>query len=153
LIILDPDTPFKGKYADEFVLSFSDWYHDDMTSLIKRFLYVGNPTGAEPVPDSAVMNDTQGLKIPIKPGTTYLFRLINLGAFAGQHVWFEGHTMSIVEIDGVYTEPMDADMIYMAVAQRYGVLVTTKNDTGANFPIVGSMDEVCVKSLSFIPHS
>ena len=144
-IIHDPDTPLKGHYDDELILSFSDWYHDDMTTLIKRFLNVANPTGAEPVPNAALMNDTQNLHIPVKPGKTYLFRMVNMGAFAGQHVWFEGHKMSIVEVDGVYTEPAEADMIYIAAAQRYSVLITTRNDTNGNFPIVGSMDQVCLE--------
>ena len=90
------------------------------------------------------MNDTQNLKISIQAGKTYMFRMINMGAFAGQHVWFEGHAMRIIEIDGVYTEPAEANMIYITAAQRYSVLVTMNNDTSKNYPIVGSMDEVCL---------
>jgi iron transport multicopper oxidase len=130
------------QYDEEFILSFSDWYHEQGTILTKQFLSVGDPLGAEPIPDAALMNDTQNLKINVQPGKTYLFRMVNIGAFANHHVWFEGHTMRIVEVDGVYTQPAEADMIYLAVAQRYSVLVTMRNDTGANFPIVGSMDEV-----------
>jgi iron transport multicopper oxidase len=50
--------------------------------------------------------------------------------------------MRIVEVDGVWTEPFEASMIYLTVAQRYSVLVTMNNDTTTNFPIVSSMDEV-----------
>jgi len=32
-------------------------------------------------------------------------------------------------------------MIYLTAAQRYGVLLTTKNETDTNFAIVGSMDQ------------
>jgi iron transport multicopper oxidase len=88
------------------------------------------------------MNDTQNLTINVEPGKTYMFRMINMGAFAAQYVWFEGHNMRIIEVDGVYTEPAEADMIYMTAAQRYSVLITAKNDTNANFAIQGSMDEV-----------
>jgi iron transport multicopper oxidase len=141
-VIHDPDMPFKDLYKDEIILTFSDWYHDTMPTLLKQFISYANPTGAEPVPEAALMNDTQGLKINVQPNTTYLFRMVNMGAFAAQHVWFEGHTMRIVEVDGVYTDPTDANMLYITVAQRYSVLITTKNDTSANFPISGSMDEV-----------
>ena len=72
-----------------------------------------------------------------------MFRIINMAAFAAQYIWFEGHTMSIVEVDGIYTEPAEADQIYITAAQRYSVLITTKDDTSANFAIVGSMDQVC----------
>ena len=109
---------------------------------MKSFISVTNPTGAEPVPDSALMNDTTNAKTLVEPGKTYMFRIINIGAFAGQYFWFEGHTMRIVEVDGVYTEAAEADMIYITAAQRYSVLVTMKNDTSSNYAYVGSMDQV-----------
>jgi iron transport multicopper oxidase len=139
---MDPDSPFKDQYDEEIVLTFSEWYHQLPSSLLKHFISYANPTGAEPVPEVALMNDTQNLKINVQPGKTYMFRMVNMAAFAAQYVWFEGHTMRIVEVDGVYTEPAEADMIYLTAAQRYSVLITTKNDTGANFAIQGSMDEV-----------
>lgn len=124
----------------------SDWYHDQMRPLLKKFISVTNPSGAEPVPDGALMNDTQNLTIPVEPGKTYMFRMINMGAFAGQYLWFEGHTMRIVEVDGIYTEPAEAETIYITTAQRYSVLVMMKNNTDSNFAIVSSMDQVSVSS-------
>ena len=120
----------------------SDWYHDQIPNLMKSFLSVANPTGAEPVPDSALLNDTQNLMTAVEPGKTYMFRIINIGAFAGLYVWFEDHTMQIIEVDGIYTEAATADMIYLTSAQRYSVLITTKNDASTNFAYVASMDEV-----------
>ena len=112
-----------------------------MHNLLAEFINIANPSGAEPVPQAALLNDTQNLTVSIQPGKTYLFRLIKMGAFAAQYLWFEEHTMRIVEVDGIYTEPMDADMIYLTAAQRYSVLVTAKNDTNSNFAFVGSMDQ------------
>lgn len=142
LIIHDPDSPFKDDYDEELVLTLSDWYHDDMTSLLASFLSVTNPSGAEPVPDSALMNDTQNLQIKVEPNKTYMLRIVNMAAFAAQYFWIEGHTMRVVEVDGVYTKPAEAEQLYITTAQRYSVLLTTKNDTSKNFAIVGSMDEV-----------
>lgn len=118
-----------------------------MTNLLAEFINIANPSGAEPVPQAALFNDTQNLTVSVQPGKTYLFRMINMGAFAGQYVWFQDHNMKIVEVDGVYTEPADASMIYLTAAQRYSVLVTTKNDTKSNFAFVGSMDEVMFDSV------
>ncbi|KAI1076349.1 Cupredoxin [Whalleya microplaca] len=140
LIINDPDSPFLGQYDEEFVMTVSDWYHDQMTDLLPGFISKGNPTGAEPVPNAALFNETQDLKVAVQPGKTYLFRVINIGAFAGQYIWFEGHNMTIVEVDGVYHQPAVADMIYLTAAQRCSFLVTTKNETTANYAFVGSMD-------------
>ncbi|KAI9753449.1 MAG: hypothetical protein M4579_005169 [Chaenotheca gracillima] len=141
LIVHDTDSPYEGKYDEEMVLTLSDWYHDQMPPLLAGFVSVTNPTGAEPVPDSALMNETQNLKVNVEPGKTYMLRIVNIGAFAAQHFWIEGHTMQVVEVDGIYTEMGEADMIYVTPAQRYSVLVTTRNDTDANFAMVGSMDE------------
>ncbi|UNI20006.1 hypothetical protein JDV02_006143 [Purpureocillium takamizusanense] len=118
-----------------------------MADLIPIFMSKNNPTGAEPVPNSALMNETQNLKFAVEPGKTYLFRVINIGAFAGQYLWFEGHKMTIVEVDGVYTQKAEADSVYISAAQRVSFLLTTKNDTGANFPIVASMDTTLFDQL------
>lgn len=124
------------------MLTVSDWYHDQITQLMKSFMSVTNPRGAEPIPEAALLNDTQNLTTAVKPGKTYMFRIINMGAFAGQYIWFEGHTMQIIEVDGIYTEAAAADMIYLTAAQRYSVLITTKNQTSTNFAYVASMDKV-----------
>jgi iron transport multicopper oxidase len=87
------------------------------------------------------MNDTQNLQIPVQPGKTYFLRIVNMAAFAAQYFWIEGHTFRIIETDGVYHEPTEASMIYVTAAQRYGILLTTRNDTSENFAIMGSMDQ------------
>ncbi|KAI1376013.1 putative ferroxidase [Hypoxylon crocopeplum] len=149
LIIHDPDSPFLDLYeqVNERVLTVSDWYHDQMTDLLPGFISKGNPTGAEPVPQAALFNDTQNLGIPVRPGTTYLFRMINIGAFAGQYIWFEGHNMTIIEVDGVYHQPATAEMIYLSAAQRCSFLVTTKNETTTNYALVASMDTTLFDTL------
>jgi iron transport multicopper oxidase len=113
-----------------------------MQILIPRFISKANPTGAEPVPQAALMNDTQNLTVAVQPGKTYLFHAVNIGAFAGQYIWFEGHNMTIVEVDGVYTDPAEAEMIYLSAAQRCSFMVTTKNETSTNYAFVSSMDRV-----------
>lgn len=86
LIVNDPVNPFKDQYDEEIVLTFSDWYHESMPKLISGFVNIANPSGAEPVPQAALVNDTQNLTVNIEPGKTYMFRMINIGAFAAQYV-------------------------------------------------------------------
>lgn len=140
-MVHDPHGPYEGQYDDEIVLTFSDWYHQSTTELIKDFVNVENPTGAEPVPQAALMNDTQNLPVKVEPGKTYLIRMVNMGALAAHFVWFEGHKMRVVEVDGVWTEEAEAERLYITPAQRYSVLLTTKTDTSQNFAIVGAMDQ------------
>ena len=148
LIVYDPRSPFKGQYDEEIILTLSDWYHESVPILLERFMSRFNPTGAEPVPQAALMNDTQNLDIKIQPGKTYLVRVINMAAFAAQYLWFEGHTMQVVEVDGIYHEPAEVERLHITAAQRYSFLLTTKNTTDQNFAIVGAMDTVsCFTSI------
>ena len=83
LIVHDPNSPYAGQYDDELVLTFSDWYHDQMPGLINTYLSPElNPSGAEPVPYSAVFNDVQDASLMVEPGKTYLVRIISMAAFA-----------------------------------------------------------------------
>lgn len=123
-----------------------------MKTLIPKFLGKENPTGAEPVPQAALLNDTQNLMIPVKPGKTYLVHMVNMGAFAGQYVWFEGHNITIVEVDGVATFPAEAERLYISAAQRYSFLLRTKNETLSNYAFVASMDTVGNMNNSFGKH-
>lgn len=146
MIIQDPENPYLGEYDEERVITISDWYHDQFRVLLKSFINYKNPTGAEPVPESSLINDTASFTMDVEAGKTYLLRFINIGAFASQYLWIEGHTMKIVEVDGIWTEPAEASMIYISAAQRYTVLVTMNNDTTANYPIMTSMDTVSTAS-------
>jgi iron transport multicopper oxidase len=123
----------------------SEWYHEQIPTLLTSFMSYTNPTGAEPEPQAALMNDGPNATFPVQPGQTYFFHIVNMGAFVGQYVWFEGHQMRVIEVDGVWTEEAEADLLYVTAAQRYGVLVTMKNGTSANFPIVSSIDEVSTR--------
>lgn len=149
LIVDDPDSPYRAKYEDEIVLSLSDWYHDQTPSLLSTYGAGGHMIPHDPIPDAALMNDTQELNVPVKTGTTYYLRLANIGALASQYFWTEGHSMTIIEVDGVYTQPNEAQMLYIATGQRYGVLVTTRSDSGQNFPIVARLDRVSVMRFHY----
>jgi len=96
--------------------------------------------GAEPVPDSLLMNDAQDVKFPITAGKTYMVHIINMGAIAGTYLQFDQHTVTVVEADGVWTMPYDTDQLYVAVAQRYTVLLTAKPTATQNFAIVAMMN-------------
>jgi iron transport multicopper oxidase len=86
------------------------------------------------------MQDTQNSQIKVQPNKTYLIQVINIGSFVGSYLTLDGHEMTIVAVDGVYTEPQQTNEIYLTVAQRYSVLITTKDDTSQNFAILNTLD-------------
>ncbi|KAF9809804.1 hypothetical protein IEO21_07247 [Rhodonia placenta] len=164
-VILRPAGPERYTYDEEFTIAMSDWYHDQHATLLKQFISIANPGGGEPVPDAALMYFAQGTQylgpkegtnpspvtaavgfnenatLPFEPGKTYRLRLANIGAFAGFFFWIDGHDMTIIEADGIDTEPYPIDMINLGVAQRYSILVKARNDTSAkNWAIHANMD-------------
>jgi iron transport multicopper oxidase len=57
------------------------------------------------------------------------------------YLHFDQHSLTIIEVDGIYTHPRTVDSIYLAVAQRYGVLLTTKPTAARNYAALGKLDE------------
>jgi iron transport multicopper oxidase len=147
LIVHDADAPFANQYEEEFTITLSDWYHEMTEDIAPSYLSLYNPTGGEPLPQSFLFNDTLNTSLAVKPNTTYLLRLINTGAFIAQYFYIEGHTFKIVEIDGVYTEPAEADTLYIAIAQRYAILLTTKPESTTNYAIVTVVDSVLLDTI------
>lgn len=62
----------------------------------------------------------------MKPGKTYLLRLIN--AALNDELFFSiaNHTLTIVEADATYTKPFDTDTIFITPGQTTNVLLKTK---------------------------
>jgi iron transport multicopper oxidase len=125
-----------GNIDKEVTLTLTDWYHVEAPYLINYFLSANNTSGAEPVPHTALINEAQNVPITMTPGKLYMFHIVNMGAVAGQYLQFDQHTMTIIEADGVYTQPMQVDQLFVGVAQRYTVLVQAKSSATQNFAIV-----------------
>ncbi|MCJ1411176.1 hypothetical protein MMC19_005264 [Ptychographa xylographoides] len=141
LIVHDPNSPYLGHYDEEIVLTLTDWYHDEMPILLSQYLSAEtNPDGGEPIPYSNLLNEAQNIKLNIQPGKTYFVRVINMGAFGASYLQFDQHQLTIIEIDGVYTEQQTVDSIYVAAAQRYGVLLTAKHTANKNYAFLASFD-------------
>ena len=95
---------------------------------------------AEPVPDSAIINDNLTTKFNLSPGKSYMVRAINIAAFASFFLTFDQHEMTIVEVDGTYTEPAKTDLVYLSTGQRMSVLITAKSTTSENYAFSAAMD-------------
>ncbi|KAJ5645758.1 Multicopper oxidase type 2 [Penicillium longicatenatum] len=146
-VVHDNGSYFADKVDKEMVLTMSDWYHELSEDIKPEFMSLYNPTGAEPIPDSFLFNNSISQSYPVEAGKTYLIRLINIAAFVGQYFWIEDHTMRIVEVDGVYVDEAEADYLYLSVAQRYSVLVTMKNSTEKNYGMVMVADSSLLDTI------
>lgn len=93
-----------------------------------------------PLPDSLIVNEGGSTIVPFDTGKTYRIRIINFSALAAAMINFKDHTMEIVMQDGSYITPAYADIVRVAVAQRYDILLTSNsNDTG-NYPFLVALD-------------
>jgi iron transport multicopper oxidase len=133
------DYPYE--YDEEVVLTLSEHYHENSDYLTPKFLSRYNPTGAEPIPQNILFNETRNNTWNVQPDTTYLLRVINTGRFVSQYLYMEGHEFTVVEVDGIYVEKNTTDMLYITVAQRYTCLVTTKNETDRNYAFMAKIDD------------
>ncbi|KGU25593.1 iron transport multicopper oxidase FET3 [Candida albicans P57055] len=144
-IIEDDDFPYD--YDEEVVLTLSEHYHDYSKDLMPGFLSRFNPTGAEPIPSNILFNETRNNTWKVEPGKTYLLRIANTGRFVTQYLWMEDHEFTVVEVDGVYVEKNTTDMLYITIAQRYGVLITTKNSTNKNYAFMNRVDDTMLDTI------
>jgi FtsP/CotA-like multicopper oxidase with cupredoxin domain len=48
-LVLHPQTESHA-YDDEFTVVLGDWYHHEHSTLMKHFISIANPRGAEPIP-------------------------------------------------------------------------------------------------------
>lgn len=112
-----------------------------MPILIPRFLSAKeNPSGAEPIPYSALLNEAETTSFAMQPGKTYYFRIVNMATFSQIFLNFEDHNMTIIEVDGVYIKPQVVESLWVATAQRYGVLITAKDTAACNYAFTASLD-------------
>ena len=70
--------------------------------------------------------------INVEHGKRYRFRIIGASCYPWFNFTIDGHPMTIIETDGVETEPLVVDSIPVFAGQRYSVVVTA-NQTIGNF--------------------
>lgn len=143
LIVHDPLTPIE--FDDEFTLTFTDWYNEQMPTLLNIYQSEENGDangGLEPLPDATLINDASDAKIKVEPNKTYLVHIVCLGNWPGHTWFFEGHDMTVVEVDGVYTVPYPVSdkKLRVTTGQRMSVLIRTKPDISRNYAIWDTAD-------------
>ncbi|KAH7915028.1 Fet3 ferroxidase, partial [Hygrophoropsis aurantiaca] len=152
------------EYDEEYFVILGDWYHQEHPVLMEQYISVDNPNGVEPIPDSGLMYFAQhgsylppiagtspspvtsavgfneNATLPFVPGRTYRLRIVNMSGYAAFFFWIDGHEMQLIEGDATDVQKTSVDMLEIAAAQRYSVLVTARDDGSANWAIHANMD-------------
>ncbi|XP_038989047.1 laccase-17-like isoform X1 [Phoenix dactylifera] len=124
--------PFAKPYK-EIPIIFGEWFNVDTEAVIAQALR----TGAGPnVSDAYTINGLPGplyncskadtFKLKVKPGKTYLLRMIN--AALNDELFFSiaDHNLTVVEVDAIYTKPFNSDIVLITPGQTTNVLLQTK---------------------------
>ncbi|KAJ4977902.1 hypothetical protein NE237_008682 [Protea cynaroides] len=125
--------PFSKPYK-EVPIVFGEWWNADTEAVINQ----ATQTGLAPnLSDAYTINGLTGplyncsskdtFKLKVKPGKTYLLRLIN--AALNDELFFSiaNHTLTVVEADAIYVKPFKTDTVLITPGQTTNVLVNTKH--------------------------
>ncbi|KAJ7438264.1 laccase 2 precursor [Mycena galericulata] len=125
IVVYDPNDPAKALYDvdnDNTVITLADWYHYPAPShpLIPVFNStlingLGRYSGG-PASDLAV--------ISVQKGTRYRFRLVSISCDPNWVFSIDGHNMTIIEVDGVNSQPLTVDNIQIFAGQRYSFVLS-----------------------------
>ena len=56
---------------------------------------------------------------------SYRFRLVSISCDPNYVFSIDGHSMTVIEVDGVNSQPLNVDSIQIFAAQRYSFVVST----------------------------
>ncbi|KAJ7053573.1 Cu-oxidase-domain-containing protein [Mycena amicta] len=138
LVVYDPEDPLAHLYdVDDAstVLTVADWWHNTSTSGLAGYL----ATQIIPVSDDGLFNakgrfnggpEVEFAAVSVTKGKRYRFRLINISARANFLVSIDNHTMTVIEADGVATQPNIVNILTIFPGQRYSFVVTANQAVG-----------------------
>ncbi|KAK9123941.1 hypothetical protein Sjap_013543 [Stephania japonica] len=126
--------PFPKPYK-EIPIIFGDWFNADPLAVIAQALQ----TGASPnVSDAHTINGLPGFlyncsskskdtfKLKVRPGKTYLLRVINAALNDDLYFGIANHTLTAVDVDANYIKPFETNTILITPGQTTNLLLKTK---------------------------
>ena len=69
----------------------------------------------------------------VQPGQTYRFRIVGSMSIFAFRFSIDGHRLTVIATDGIYTQPVVADYVVIHAGERYDVLVTTNQTEQTDF--------------------
>ncbi|PFH47104.1 multicopper oxidase [Amanita thiersii Skay4041] len=131
LVVYDPLDPHAHLYdVDDLstIIQLGDWWQTESLTLLAGYV----ATGVVPVSDTGTVNGAGrfngGPEVPwsvinVAQGRRYRFRVINESVRNVFTFSIDSHTMTVIEADGVETQPLEIDSMQMLAGQRYSVVV------------------------------
>ncbi|KAE8692878.1 Laccase-12 [Hibiscus syriacus] len=131
--------PFQKPYR-EVPIVLGEWWNANVMDVDREAIALGSGPN---ISDAYTINGLPGdlypcsrhkmYKLKVKPGKTYLLRIIN-GAVEN-HLFYKiaNHKMTVVAIDACYTNPYVTDVLAIAPGQTVDVLLTADQPLGSYY--------------------
>ena len=143
----------------------SDWYYGGADEILLKVMnatsgFVPGFPGASPPSDNIFFNGTninprgeggEYAKVKITPGKRHRLRLVNPSVDNVFTVSIVGHQMTVIETDFVPVQAYTTDHLFLAVGQRYDVIIEARPEPG-NFWINATFSSVRQCGFSLNPH-
>ncbi|XP_057812947.2 L-ascorbate oxidase [Cryptomeria japonica] len=137
-------------YHGELSIVLNDWWHkstyEQAAGLSSNpFVWVGEPQSlliegrgqyncsATSKSCNATNTQCSPYILPVQPGNTYRLRIASVASLSALNFVIQGHKMTVVEADGHYVEPFEADNLDVYSGEAYSVLITANQDTSQNY--------------------
>ncbi|EPS68485.1 hypothetical protein M569_06281, partial [Genlisea aurea] len=126
--------PFRKPHK-EVPIIFGEWWNTDTESVINQAMQTG---GGPNVSDAYTFNGLPGplyncssndvYKVRVKPGKTYLLRIINAALNDDLFFRISDHSLAVVEVDATYVKPFKTEFIVLTPGQTTNVLLRAKRN-------------------------
>ncbi|EJF57979.1 laccase [Dichomitus squalens LYAD-421 SS1] len=133
-VVYDPLDPLRLLYdVDDAstVITIADWYHV-AARLGPRFPFGSDATLINGLGRSPSTPTADLAVIPVSHGKRYRFRLVSLSCDPNYVFSIDNHDLSVIEVDGIETDPVTVNAIQIFAAQRYSFILTA-NQTVDNY--------------------
>ncbi|KAJ2503298.1 ferroxidase fet3 [Coemansia sp. RSA 1972] len=137
LIILDKNPELLDKYDEDILLTLEDWGHEPYDDHLKQLQTIAEKDMPPNNPIVLINGINANLSQPIRftPGRRYRLRVISMSFTYWFKVRLPGHTMQVIEADGISSHPSPADGIDLCPGQRYSVIITAHNSVDYNYAL------------------
>ncbi|KAJ2122895.1 ferroxidase fet3 [Coemansia sp. RSA 720] len=137
LVIRDQDPQLLDEYDEDVLLTLEDWAQAPLNSMVDM-LKITPLVNLIPNHPSVLINGINAnLSQPIRftPGRRYRLRVVSMSFTYWFKVRLPGHTMQVIEADGISSCPSAADGLDLGPGQRYSAIVTAHESLEYNYAL------------------
>ncbi|KAJ2503301.1 ferroxidase fet3 [Coemansia sp. RSA 1972] len=137
LVIRDQDPKLLDEYDEDMLLTLEDWQQEPSNDLLEKLQVTPFENLPTNYPTVLINGINANLSQPIRftPGRRYRLRVVSMSFTYWFKVRLPGHTMQVIEADGINSRPSVVDGLDMCPGQRYSVIITAHESIEYNYAL------------------